>query len=108
LALEMEKAAPSSLAGHLDHTRPYSGQPHTDYGERGKTLVKGLTMRDIVDCFVRGCYESSGLSIDDWPGSIYDLPWDDMDIMAVSQNMMCNIEKRMGIFPNVPKLQEDS
>jgi hypothetical protein len=34
--------------------RPYDGQPQTGQGERGKTLVTGLTMRDISDCFVKG------------------------------------------------------
>ena len=36
-------------AFRMDRDRPYNGQPHTDCGERGKTLVEGLTMRDISD-----------------------------------------------------------
>lgn len=104
LAREIERLEPSSLAAVLDRDRPYNGQPHTDHGERGRTLVEGLTMRDIVDCFTRACFDSSGLSPKDWPGSIYDLPWDDMDILAVRQNLGCWIEKYMGIFPNVPRL----
>lgn len=101
---EMERINPSSLAAHLDPTRPYDGQPHTDTGERGKTEVKGLTFRDLRDCFIRACYESSGLPIEEWPGSVYDLPFDDMDILALATNLSNNVEKFMGIFPNVPRL----
>lgn len=43
----------------LFRNREYVGQPHTDSGERGKTEVKGITMRDIVDCFVLGCFDAS-------------------------------------------------
>jgi hypothetical protein len=101
--LEMERLAPSSLAASLDPTRPYDGQPHTDTGERGRTEIKGITFRDLRDAFIRACYESSGLPMEQWPGSVYDLPWRDMDIIAVSQNLSCNVEKMMGIYPNVPR-----
>jgi len=37
----------------MDRDRAYNGQLHTDCGERGKTLVEGLTMRDVSDCFVK-------------------------------------------------------
>lgn len=103
-ALEFERIGPSSLVAHLDPTRPYDGQPHTDHGERGRTEVKGITFRDLRDCFIRACYESSGLPIEQWPGDVYGLPWDDMDIIAVAQNLSCNVEKAMGIYPNVPRL----
>ncbi|MCB9377032.1 MAG: hypothetical protein H6515_14350 [Microthrixaceae bacterium] len=103
-ALEFERIGPSSLVAHLDPTRPYDGQPHTDYGERGRTEVKGITFRDLRDCFIRACYESSGLPIEQWPGDVYGLPWGDMDIIAVAQNLSCNVEKAMGIYPNVPRL----
>lgn len=104
LETELEKIGPTSLAAHLDPTRPYDGQPHTDHGERGKTKIEGITFRDLRDCFIRACYESSGLPPKDWPGRVHDLPWDDMDIIAVAQNLSCNVEKAMGIFPNVPRL----
>lgn len=100
----LEAICPSSLAAHLDPSRPYDGQPHTVYGERGAAEVHGVTFRDVQDAFIRACYESSGLPVEQWPGSVHDLPWDDMDILAVSQNLGCNIEKAMGIYPNVPRL----
>ncbi len=100
----LEALHPSDYAtAALNRERPYNGQPHTDEGTRGKTFVAGLTMRDVKDCFVIGAYRSSGLPVDDYPPTIYDLDWTVMDPMAVCQNMLCAIEERMGIFPNVPK-----
>lgn len=104
LSRMIEAVSPSSLAAHLDPSRPYDGQPHTDHGERGKTEVRGITFRDLRDCFIRACYEASGLPIEQWPGSVHDLPWRDMDIIAVAQNLGCQVEKAMGIFPNVPRV----
>lgn len=88
--------------------RPYDGQPHTDDGIRGKTEVRGLTMRDIRDCYIRACFESSGLPRERWPRTIYELPWHEMDPMAIAQNLTCEIEMRMGIFPNVPPLKTET
>jgi hypothetical protein len=104
IALELESLNPSSLAACLDPTRPYDGQPHTDTGERGRTEVKGITFRDLRDAFIRACFESSGLSIKEWPGDVYQLPWHEMDILAVAQNLSLNVEKAMGIYPNAPRL----
>lgn len=104
LEVVLERLAPSSLAAHLDRGRPYDGQPHTVYGERGQTEIKGLTFRDLQDCFIRACFEASGLDIKSWPGTVYQLPWETMDIVAVSQSLSTNIEKFMGIYPNVPRL----
>ena len=115
IGMILQDAFPDAYNRSMKRGRPYIGQPHTDGGTRGMQLVEGLTMRDICDCFVIGACLASG------PGSFYDeaskgedailceddlyhLPWDNMDIVAVRQNMVCEIERRMGIFPNVPKL----
>ena len=101
--------------GSLFRARPYDGQPHTDGGERGKTEVKGITFRDLRDCFIRAVAQSSG------PGPLYQesqkgeranvcendlyaIDFNQIDIIAVQQNLSCEVEKLMGIFPNVPKL----
>ena len=43
--------------GWHDHNmrrgRPYNGQPHTCMGARGATEIRGLTFRDLRDCFAR-------------------------------------------------------
>jgi hypothetical protein len=77
-----------------DRSRPYLGQRHTDLGERGKTEVRGLTMRDIGDCIRRGQILARA------PGDRVDY-----DEIAVIQNAMCEVERMMGIFPNVPRLR---
>lgn len=71
--------------------RPYSGQPWTAHGTRGETLVVGLTMRDIGDCIARGAHLARGPETD--PG---------IDTTAVIQSVLIEIEKAMGIYPNVP------
>ena len=70
-------------------------------------------MRDLRDCFMRGVAQSSG------EGTLYNeaqkgeqaciceadlYKIKEMDIMAVCQNMTCEVERLMGIFPNTPSL----
>lgn len=108
--------------GFNDHNmrrdRPYNGQPHTQTGERGATEIKGITFRDLRDCFIRAVLLSSfGVS----PPGLYEeankgegatlcendlYGWDlnKLDPMAISQNLACEVERLMGIFPNVPEL----
>ncbi len=103
LARAMETLSPSDYAtASLNRDRPYNGQPHTDEGIRGSTLVEGLTMRDIKDCFVIGAFRATGKGLDEYPATLYGI---DLDPMAVCQNMLCAIEERMGIYPNVPKVE---
>ena len=101
----MEELDPTDFITTFDRTRPYNGQPWTDQGERGMTEVKGITFRDLRDCFIRACFSSSGLPPEDYPKSVYDLPWKDIDIIAVAQNMSCWVEKYMGIYPNTKPLK---
>ena len=103
----MEELSPSDYeSAKLDPDRPFDGQPQTDTGERGKTMVEGMRFRDLRDCFVVGCFEASGLPPSEYPASLYKLPWNEMDPLAIFQNMSCEIERRMGIFPNVPELEK--
>ena len=99
----LESTAPSGYLDTLDRERPYDGQPWTAHGERGKTLVHGVTQRDIRDCFIRACFDSSGLAPGDYPKSVHDLDWNDISPIAVAQNLLCWIEKYMGDFPNIPE-----
>lgn len=92
--------------------RPYTGQLHTATGERGKQLVEGLTIRDIYDCIVKAFLDASGNETLFEKGrdgeydenDVYKVP-EDIDPIAVVQNACCNIERLMGIFPNVPSLK---
>lgn len=109
-----------------DRERPYNGQPHRDDGIRGQTEVKGLTMRDIKDCFVQGCLEASlnedlrrktverneefknteYSNTNTWrERDVYEIDFSKVDPIAIFQNMSCHIERMMGIYPNVPKIK---
>lgn len=102
---------------NMRRDRPYLGQPHTTTGERGKTEVRGVTFRDLRDCFIRAVCLSTG------PGPLYNqavrgenavlcendlysITWNNLDPMAVCRNLCCEVERIMGIFPNVPELKE--
>ena len=91
-----------SLKDVLDRNRPYDGQPWTDDGERGRTMVEGLTMRDVRDCLILAFY-SSAPPQETPPQSVEDLPLAEMSLEAISQNLACWLERYMGIFPNLPK-----
>jgi len=113
--------------GWHDHNmrsdRPYSGQPHTNTGQRGKTEIKGLTFRDLRDCYIRAVLLSTGAEIIDGvdmrpryeqackgedavlcENDLYGFNMDKLDPIAICQNLCCEIEKAMGIYPNVPEL----
>lgn len=94
----------------IDPHRPYDGQPHTDQGKRGETVVAGLTYRDVCDCFVIGWLSASSIGqklLESREVSYNDVFQcdDDVDPLAVMQNMACEMEKRQGIYPNVPALR---
>lgn len=95
--------------------RPYDGQSHTDAGLRGKTFVHGLTMRDIVDCYKRAVALSAGHVAPDAYAEadkggldfdLYAIDLNQLDPGAIGQNLTCEIERMMGIFPNVPELED--
>ncbi len=120
----LEDAFPEAHQRGMLRARPYEGQPWTSHGKRGETEIQGITFRDLRDCFIRACCQSAGggcspdgdrlyeesekgenalLSEND----IYSLPWDNMDPVAVAQNLTCEVEKLMGIYPNVPVPEEE-
>ena len=120
-----------SIAAIIDHLgsdinmrrdRPYTGQPHTDTGIRGATEIKGITFRDLRDCFIRAVLLSTGgMSIDGvstrylyeeadkgenavlCANDLFSFNLDKLDPIAISQNLSCEVERIMGIFPNIPK-----
>ena len=114
--------------GWHDHSmrrdRPYNGQEHTSTGIRGATEIKGITFRDLRDCFIRAILLSTGgerigdkdmrpLYEEACKGEIaaicendvYGFNLDRLDPIAICQNLSCEIERAMGIYPNVPKLE---
>lgn len=102
------------IHGMNDHTtdpdRPFTGQPHTCNGERGKTEVRGIRFRDMADCLVKALVDSTPEVSDElrnhaddgtlnW-NDVYDLDFDKISPIAIVQNLCCRVEKAMGIFPN--------
>jgi len=94
--------------------RAYDGQEWTVHGERGKQLISGLTMRDVQDCFLRACLLCCAGIQDElydrvkketWrEQDVYKIDFAQIDPIVVAQTMGCEIEKMMGIFPNVSEL----
>jgi len=99
-----------SGAYSLDRNRPYDGQSHTDTGIRGKQEISGVTMRDVADCVVLAFLACAGMErecpIRDDLYSIEDM--NELDPGAVVQNTTCNIERMMGIYPNIPGLESEA
>lgn len=116
--------------GWHDHNmrrgRPYNGQPHTCMGARGATEIRGLTFRDLRDCFVRAVLLSTGAEVIDGvdmrplyeeaqkgenatlcENDLYGFNLDKLDPMAIVQNLCCEVEKAMGIYPNVHNLTSE-
>src|SRR3990167_11088750 len=102
---------------NMQRDRPYNGQSHTDTGERGRTEIKGITFRDLRDCYIRAmCLSLGAAHPNNMPyyneakkGESAVLCEDDVfklkgepDYITVCQNLSCEIERLMGIFPNVP------
>lgn len=110
-----------------DRNRPYIGLDHSFFGERGSTLVEGLTIRDIFDCIILGVLsckqidnnlptimvDKNGNKTSDY-SKVEDSYIDptkvkykhiyldgNVDHISAAQNAVCFIERRMGIFPNV-------
>lgn len=101
--MDLEIQHPSDWRSATERNRPYTGQPQTADGERGKTEVRSVTFRDLKDAFVIGLFLASDVPEDE-RGSVYALDLNAIDILAAFQNMACEVEKRMGIYPNVPPL----
>lgn len=123
-ALDAEIQKMGADAG-MRRDRPYDGQPHTDTGERGRTEIKGITFRDLRDCYIRAVILSAGPADDGGmiarekydearkgerailcENDLYGIDLDKLDPMAISQNLSCEVERAMGIFPNVKPLRK--
>ena len=113
------------IAGMSDHTtdsdRPFTGQSHTNNGERGKTEVTGIRFRDLADCVVKAWIDTANHTIEESEladelrrrandgtlnyNDVFKLKCGDVDPLALVQNVSCRVEKAMGIYPNVPPLR---
>jgi hypothetical protein len=114
--------------GIFNRNREYDGQPHTDHGKRGQVELrlddpfrdvarrsdrpynpKMITLRDIYDAVLIGMCSAYGVN----PESLKDMDdlYDRLDFngssfdpVAAAQNASVEIEKRLGIYPNISEL----
>lgn len=102
---------------NMSRDRPYDGQSHTDLGERGRQEVHGVTMRDLRDCYIRAIALSSGEGFlyseankgeaaQITENDIYAIDFNSIDPIAIQQNLGCEVERMMGIFPNLPDKED--
>ena len=86
--------------------------------ERAQVRIKGLTFADINECYYLAIIDSANQDIG-WevfkeyektgkinPNFVFKLDWEDIDPIAIRQNLDCWIEKKMGIFPNIEMLSD--
>lgn len=101
--------------------RPFTGQTHTKSGQRGKTEVCRIRFRDLSDCAARAFVYSMGFE-GDHPlaklrhraadgtlnyNDLYLLALSEIDPQAFIRNLCVEVEKEMGIYPNVPQLKAE-
>lgn len=96
-------------------------QPHTILGKRGQQEMK-LKEIQIAECFLRGMLDGATFWARDnnyFPTEkleyhhlidiIYKVEWlKDFDPVAIVQCAGCHLEKVLGIFPNIDKLETGS
>lgn len=97
------------FAGAWIHTRCKALPPRErTRGAQCITVWRGSGDRAGFTCFVIGWLMATGRSsLAESDTASYNDVYEgegDVDPLAVMQNMMCEVERKMGIFPNVPPL----
>lgn len=101
----------------------HAPQPHTILGQRGQQVMT-LKEIQIAECFLRGMLDGATYYNLDESGEltkaiptenleyhhlidlIFKVKWlKDFDPVAIVQCAGCHLEKVLGIFPNIPKLE---
>ncbi len=101
-----------------DPNRPFVGQDHTDQGIRGQTEIQGVRFRDLCDCVVKAFIHAAAFAAKNEEElyqkvkdntisrqDLYTLDLSKMDPVALIQNISCEVERFMGIFPNIEKIR---
>lgn len=72
----------------------------TDPAKPTQYLLDRLDEPDFITC-------KADPEINNWrPQDVYKVDFSNIDPLAIGQNLTCNIEKMMGIFPNIPKIED--
>ncbi len=91
LIMAMLESAP--LSKEFEHN-------YTQYYKDGKPTQKLIDEQDM--------HIHAKVELGTWrEQDLYKINWDNIDPVAVTQNMTCRVEKMMGIFPNIQKLTDN-
>lgn len=95
---------------NLDPNRPFLGQQHTYTGERGKQVLHTVRMRDVHDLVLKHIAHACGddrdpdeIILDD----LYKYDLNQIDPLGLVIELCSDIERMMGIYPNVPDLKKN-
>ena len=110
--------------GEMLNDLSHEPQPHTTLGKRGQQEIK-LKEIQIAECFLRGMLdggthynltkdgkltnniESEKLEYHHLIDLIYKVDWiENFDPVAIVQCAGCHLEKVLGIYPNIDKLED--
>ena len=122
--MDEELKSDLSNLGDIINEVQHSGQPHTILGIRGQQEMK-LKDIQICECFLRGMLDGAtywgitpaGELTNNLPpekmeyhhliDAIYRVKWiENFDPVAIVQCASVHLEKVLGIYPNVPKLEK--
>ena len=68
--------------------------------------LRGVSISDLCDCYILACYEASKIEPKNYPHSISDINFGDVDPHLLLQYLVRNIERLMGVYPSVsPKTE---
>ena len=84
----------------IDHNPSYKGAPHTFSGSRGDYFLHGIRLSDIFQAVSIALKRSSRDEAE-----FNSLP---IDPEAVAQNLCVEVEKLMGIYPNIDLSPEEA
>jgi hypothetical protein len=55
----------------------------------------------LCDCYILACYEASRIESNNYPPSISDINFGDVDPYLLLQYLVRNIERLLGVYPSV-------
>jgi hypothetical protein len=82
-----------------------SSKPPQEYWDRFSEFFNNPELlKEEQDKFVH-----TKVELGTWrPQDVYKIDWNNIDPIAITQNLTVEIEKMMGIFPNIPKSKDET
>lgn len=96
---------------NINTERPFDGQDHTFFGERGKTEIERIRFRDLADCiatvFLRLCCGDEEVEAEEVYDKLKSLDTSNINTKTFIQGVSCEVEMMMGIFPNITERADE-